>query len=207
MKIANIIVADNVYIVYEKEGIYYMKDTSNENKEIKTTKLHIASLIGTALRSSKIFVEKRGKKYIAKKYIIVYDSIEIELFYYSDEKNKVIRKLEELYNMLIDLNDKYEANQERNMRKFMGKIHKFAYFDAQVHYFEDNTKDFRELVVEAGIPNDARADFPIFGYANGNQLVIFKNMFFKGDKQEFLEFIDKNKMNIAKHYGLKSFKL
>lgn len=195
---------------YDGEIIEYFLDKNKyfqkkDDEYIPATKLYLASRIGCEWdkECNEIIVEQKDNLYEAVYIIPIYDWITFYLFANGITKEEAKLNVEKIYNDLEEYNNLYEKNEERNEKRFMSKIHKFAFFNQTIHYFEDSEKDFRKLVVECGIPDDARADEPIFGYVDGEKLVFFKHFFAKGEKEIFENFIDCYKEKIIKHYGLK----
>lgn len=195
---------------YDGEIIEYFLDNGkyfekNKDEYIPATKLYLATRVGCEWdkECNEIVTEEQESGFKATYFIPIYDWIIFYLYATGNTKEEAVENVKKLYNDLEEYNKKYEENEERNKKRFMSKIHKFAFFDNTIHYFEDSEKDFRELVVECGIPNDARADEPIFGYIDGGKLVFFKHFFKKGEQKVFENFIECYKEKIIKHYGLK----
>lgn len=201
VKIAELEV-DREVIEYYFDGKNYFQ--KSDDKFIPATKLYLATRIGCEWdkECNDIIIEKKDDVYEAIYIIPIYDWITFFLFANGDTEESAKENVEKIYNDLEKLNTCYEENEERNKKRFMSKIHKFAFFNETIHYFEDSEKDFRELVVECGIPNDARADEPIFGYIDGSKLVFFKHFFKKGEKEIFENFIDCYREKILKHYNI-----
>lgn len=205
-KIIELIVDDEVFEYFNDNNKYFEK---KENEYIPISKLHLAFNLGTMWSESTnhIEVEEENGLFEASYIVPIYDWIVLILKAFNTNKDLAIKEVKELYNDLYNYNEIYEKNVERNKRNFMSRIKKFAYFNDEIHYFEDSSKDFRELVVECGIPNDARADEPIFGYLDGNNLVIYKEFFMKGEKEFFFNFVNEKNKEIAKYFGLKEYNL
>lgn len=199
--IASLYIEDNCEKYYFDGHSYFVE---KENSFIKISKLHLAIQIGAAWneKDNTIVTEQIDNKYKSTYNIPIYDWVDFQLFAYGITENEAEYNLLTLYNDLKEYYNKYSKNKEYNKRQFMKSVHKFAFFEHQIHYFPDSEKDFRELVVEIGVPNDARADMPIFGYIQGNNLVFFKLFFLGFEKIIFLDFINRNKKHIMNHYGL-----
>lgn len=204
MKIGTFIIDDIANDIYLENGIYY-ECIDNEKKEIN--KLDIAERVAMVWSSTYDTTEKYNDEYISTKQIPIYDWITLLLYGYGKNKEESLDNVNKIYNDFISFYDIFEKNEERNKNIFMKNIHKFAYFNNEIHFFEDNIKDFRALVIDCGIPNDARADEPIFGYVENNELVIFKWYFFKKEKEFFTNFWKENHKKIAQYYNLKNYKL
>ena len=205
-KIMELIVDDEVFEYFNEDDKYFEK---KDDKYIPISKLHLAFNLGTMWNEdcNHIEVNEENGIFEASYIVPIYDWIVLILKAFNEDENLAINEVKELYNDLYKYNEIYEKNVERNKRNFMARINKFAYFNDEIHYFEDSAKDFREIVVECGIPNDARADEPIFGYVDENKIVIYKEFFMKGEKDIFFNFVEENSKEIAKHFNLKEYEL
>ena len=207
---------------YEKDDKYHQLE---DNKKIELSKVYLSEQIANYWSFDSIHnttKKQEDNTYLTTKFIPIYDWIFIELYGYGKTKEESIFDVENRFKIFIDYNEKLEENINRNKRIFMGKIKKFGYLpkkrdefdihcetflDSEIIYFDDCELDFRELAIKNGVPSDARADGPIFGYVNENNLVFFKFGFINKQKEFFLKFIEENHKNIAKHYGLTKYTL
>lgn len=223
MKIGTYIVDNEEMDYFEENGSYYYINKNNE--KIPQTKLNIAYIITSewSLNSIHNSSHEVNDKWVSEKNIIIYDWIEFILYGYGDTKQDSIKDLEDRYHDFIEYNHKYRLNVKRNKEKFMSSIHKFAYIpkdrniseldtkgeipEGEFIFFEDSEKDFRELIVEQGVPEDARADEPILGYVSKNELVFFKPYFLEGAREKFDKFVEENHAIVAHHYNLAIYKL
>lgn len=201
-------------LIDDTEIIEYFSDSKDyfqeyNNKRIKINKLYLASILGTMWNEESNYIETEeiNNMFVAKYIIPIYDWITLILLSNEDTKERAENEVKKLYTDLYEYNKIYEENVNRNKDIFMSKIHKFAYFNNEIHYFEDSNKSFRELVIEAGVPSDARADEPIFGYVDENNLIIYKEFFLKGEREKFKDFVEKYKEEIAEHYQLETCNL
>ena len=176
IKIAELEVDKEIIEFYFDGKNYFQK---KEEQYIPATKLYLATRIGCEWdkECNDIIVQKEEEYFKAIYIIPIYDWITFYLFANGKTEEKAKENVELISKDLENYNNKYEENVKRNKESFMSKVHKFAYFDNKIHYFKDSKKSFRELVVESGIPNDARADEPIFGYIHKEKLVFFKHFF------------------------------
>lgn len=214
---------DCISKIYEDNEKYF---ELNRTKEIEITKLQVTEKITNywSLDSVKNLKSKKLKDGTFKtiKVIPIYDWISVELFGYGKTEKESINDVDNKFKYFCDYHDKYEQNMNRNKKNFMQKIKKFGFLPKQrdfmdVHiktfehlelvYFKDNDLDFRENAILNGVPSDARADDPIFGYVYENKLIFFKSYFIKGQKENFEIFIKEHYKEIANHYNLKNYTL
>lgn len=209
--------SDEVARYYEHNGEYFVE---MERKIEPITKLEIANEVGMYWDKDCIYTETNQTQngYCALMNIPIYEDIYICL-YNCDETEELAEKgVKEMFDDFIALNEKFEENIERNRVNQQKNMKCFAfipdnddcknpvYENWKLVYFEDGeTADFRELAVREGVPNDARADRPIFGYVEGDKLVFFKKVFFQGEFDNYIPFIKSIYKDIAEHYGLENY--
>lgn len=205
---------------YEHNGEYFI---DIDDQVFPTTKLDIAETVSLYwnLDCNNFDTEKIKNGYRASIFIPIYDDIYITLYGF-DKTEEIARKnVQNMFDDFIALYKQYEQNSKRNQISQYKNMKRFAYIpknreadfsdsiigNGEWVFFNDNTKSFRELAINTGIPNDARADLPIFGYVENNMLVFFKEHFIKDEKEKYLSFIKDNYVNIAKHYGLEEYEV
>lgn len=220
-KCAYLLVDNDCYDYYEENEKFYIK---KDEGYFEISKLFLAQKIGSAWSEESIFltVEENNDEFLGIIQIIIYDFITFSIFKYGKTKEEALNNINKFYRELLELNYVYEQNIERNKRKFMSKLQKFAFINKNytdfgfktiketeydLVFFKDSNKTFRELVVEYGVPNDARADEPIFGYVFNNKLIFFKHFFRSGEQEDYIDFIIKHKDEIIKHYKLSNLEI
>ena len=219
LKIGKIYIdTEEIEILKEFENYYTHEINSNEIKE--TTKLSIAIYIANYWSDdcNNIDINYINNIYKATMYIPIYDWITVELYSEGTTKDIAENKVKEMFNDFIEYNNKYEENNERNLRKFMSQVAKFGVFyknrktsDLENRVFNDveivydnpfTNTSFREFIVENGVPDDARVDSMIYGYVKDNIIVFNKCGFLKGQKDAYYNYIENHHNEIAKHYNL-----
>lgn len=201
--------------------------TINESgKKLPTTRIDVCSYIADSWtgRHEEIYVEKENDTFVATCPIIVYDWISIDLYGYGTSKEEAIKNVEDTYDRCVKYYEAFEENIEKNKKAFFSKVHKFGFLpidrnhfdvndkhlpESELVFFEDNDLDFRENAFLNGIPSDARADSPIFGYVDGKKIVFSKDYFIKNSfqREDFLKTIRDYHKIIATHYNLDDYEV
>lgn len=210
---------DNDLFFYEQDGKYYeMKD--GRIKEISKLQLSIFVSLYWSRSSIKIEIMEKDNHFYSKMFIPIYEDIFLELYEEGKTEKEARNKVQNMFDEFIEYNEKYEENIRRNEINQIKKMHRFVFLpldrenmkddlsDLELIYVDDeNTLDFRDLAILYGVPNDARADQPIFGYVEEGKLVFFKKYFMKEQFEKYKEIINQYKNEITEHYGLKEYDL
>ncbi len=221
MKIGTIFLDGDEFDWYFDNGRYYQIEQSTL-KETPLTKAYIAQTVGNMWdeNCNKDNTLENKDNFETVRFIPIYDGIFVQLYGYGSTKEESIEKVKALYDELLEYNDKIEENIQRNLENQMLRVHRFAilpedriistidkdedyYENMEIIFFEDGKEDFRELVINEGIPDDARADEPITGYVEENKIVFTRWGFIKGEFERYLSAINKYEDKIVSHYNLK----
>lgn len=209
---------ENDSFFYEENGKYF-EDKDGKKKEISKLQLSIYVSLYWSDTSIQIDVEEKENHFYATMFIPIYDEIFMELYADGDSKEKAKKNVKNIFDDFLNYHKKYESNIRRNEIRQLKNMKRFIFLpretkelydnilEREVIYVEDNDLDFRDMAISLGVPNDARADEPVFGYVEENKLVFFKPFFFKGEKELFSQLVDKYKKEIAEHYQLKDYDL
>lgn len=217
MKTGSVCDEENDSFFYEENGKYY--EDEKGMKEISKLQLAIYVSLYWSKSSISFETELKNEAFYATMFIPIYEDVYVELYEEGDTEEKAIENVNSRFDDFVKYSEKYEENIRRNEIKQLQNMHRFIFLpkdrkaicfdfsDLDFFYVEDNNLSFRDLAVSFGVPNDARADVPIFGYVEGNKLVFFKELFLKGQFEQYKEIINKYQREIAKYYGLDEYEL
>lgn len=203
---------------YKRENKFY---EVIDGEETEISELHFSSIVANYwdidLVENKTSEKLSDGSYKTTKIIPIYDGIEFELYGYGSTGEESLMDVDIQFINYCELYERYLSNLSRNENEFMKSIHKFAFLpkerkhteihnkefhDLEFVAFEDNYLNFRKNAIENGIPKDARADEPIFGYIKDNQLVFFKFFFIKGQFENYIKYIKDNYKKVQDYYKL-----
>lgn len=225
MKIGTYIIDGDEYDWYCEDGSYYEVNINTFDKK-PLTKAFIAQTVGnpwdeSCIKNTKII---KDDKVEIVKFIPIYDWIFVQLYGEGKTEEEALKNVNSLYEEMVSYNDKIEDNIDRNLRNQMKRVHRFGIFpkdrlistidkdndyyeDMEIIYFEDGEKDFRELAVDEGVPDDGRADEPVTGYIDGEKIVFTRNGFIQGEREKYISTINKYEEQIKNHYNLDKYDL
>jgi hypothetical protein len=220
MLIGTYFIEDEKYDIICENNKYYSINTNLSFKK-EMSKLDVAQIVSSYwsfdLINNYVDEKNQDKNFKVIKDIPIYDWISLELYGYGKNKEEATKEVETLFDDFIHYYKKFEINKIRNLENFMKKVTKFAYFPKDrkssfdfndLELIIDSKKtltSFRDFAINNGIPNDARADEPIFGYVDGNNIVFSKFFFLKGQKEKYIDFIKHHYEDIAKSFHLKDY--
>lgn len=212
-------VIDQEYNVLEENGKYFEENVITKERTERTF-LDLAMTVSMYWSERDVIVEANGNTYTASMCLPLYDGVEFILYGYGDTEEIAKQNVKQKFDELMSHYDVYIVNCERNEENFMMKVKKFAYFyknreessvkkvgfdDMELVCEDVSTKTpFREFAIENGVPSDARADNPIFGYVDGNTIVFYKPFYIKGQREVYLDFVKEHYNEIAKHYNIEN---
>lgn len=204
---------------FYEENSKYFEDKDGEMKEISKLQLALYISLYWSDTSIQVDAEEKDGKYLATMFIPIYDEIFMELYEEGNSKNEAKKNVRKLFDEFLDYYEKYEENIRKNEVRQLQNMKCFLFLpkdrtdfdgsllDSELIYADDNTLDFRDLAISLGVPKDARADQPVFGYVENNKLVFFKTFFMQGQKDEFKQLIDSYEKEIANHYNLTDYEV
>ncbi len=209
---------ENDCFFYEKDGKYF-EDKEGEMKE--TSKLQLALYVSLYWSDTSIQTEvkEENNHFYATMFIPIYEEIFMELYEDGDSEEEAKTKVRSLFDDFLNYYEQYEKNIRRNEIRQLKNMKRFIFLpkkrddfqdnilERELIYVEDSDLDFRDMAISLGVPKDARADEPVFGYIEDNKLVFFKAFFSKGEKEKFKELVSKYEEEIAEHYHLENYDL
>lgn len=204
--------------IYE-ENEKYFEDKDGIKKEISKLQLALYFSLYWSDTSIQIESEEKENKFLATMFIPIYDEIFMELYEEGNSKEEAENKVKQLFDNFLNYYEKYEENVRRNEIRQLQNMNCFIFLpkdrtnldvsllEYELIYAENNILDFRDLAISLGVPKDARADQPVFGYVEENKLVFFKEYYMNGEKEEFQQLVKKYEKEVAEHFGLKKYDL